>query len=151
MALKEADSDLQRFLRAGSSELQAYLWFSVGGIKPGSLIAVFQSEVKKRIEQAKLGRFWEFTPTVPRTLAVRVFDVRSPEGSILADYSGRYYPQDDLMAMATKIVQDAQGRFGICLRDDCKDVFVAERKNRGKYCSATCASYVNVMKKRGKL
>jgi hypothetical protein len=152
LALREADSDIQRFFHFGlHPEVSAYLWFGYAGLKPGSLISTFQSEVKKRFEQAKRGHWWDFTPTVPRTLAVRIFDVRSPEGQFLSDDSGRYYPQDDLMMMASKIVQEARGRFGICQRPKCGKIFVMQRKKRGKYCGARCAGYVNVMKKRGKI
>lgn len=132
-----------------------YNFFTLSGIwsvQTGSLIDLFQRELKKRFDDCKQGRWWEYKRPGPQE-RFTVFRVKSPEGAFYADHSGHTDETalDVLLGVATTVAKRERERFGICQNPRCGTAFVAERKNRAKYCQPKCAAYVRVNRKRGKL
>lgn len=123
----------------------------LGAVGDGMLINSFQGELSKRFEQARQGRWWEYTfPAETRRFTV--FKDVHPPGVHYAQNSGSGFGLlDRLMIRATRLIERERDRFGICKNRRCEKMFVAERKNRAKYCQPKCAAYVRVNKKRGKL
>jgi hypothetical protein len=131
-----------------------FQFFTTAGfwsVQKNGLVDFFQSELRKRFDDCKHGRWWEYKYP-GKVERFTVFRVRSPEGAIYADHSGQGASLHDiLLAIATDILKRERERFGICQNQRCGKAFVSERKRRAKYCTPKCAAYVRVMKKRGKL
>jgi len=117
-----------------------------------SLVDFFQSELRKRFDDSIQGRWWEYRRPAP-VERFRIFRRRSPEGVHYVDNTGGdgISVPDILLGIATDVLKRERERFGICQNLRCGNPFVAERKNRAKYCSPKCAAYVRVNRKRGKL
>ena len=109
-------------------------------------MGAFQDWLKEQFKQAR-GGSWTLDPNLMPHRTIDLFHVRA------RDESGDTYaigPIAALKVAADRIVEHERHRFGICLNPRCQRPFVAAIKKRGKYCSPRCASYVNVMKSRGK-
>ena len=120
-------------------------------MQKNGLVDFFQSELRKRFDDCKQGRWWEYRRPAP-VERFTIFKVKSPEGAYYADHSGEGTSVHDiLLGIATDVLKRERERFGICQNTRCGNAFVSERKRRAKYCQPKCAAYVRVMKKRGKL
>jgi len=114
----------------------------------GSWMGSFQNWLKEQFRQAQVDG-WALDPNLMPTRKIDLFNTRVRDESL----SGDTFVVGSLgiFAMAAnRIVERERERFGICQNPRCRQPFVAERKGRGKYCSPRCASYVNIMKFRGK-
>ena len=88
-----------------------------------------------------------YDPNVMPFITIDLFNVRGH------DRTGDTLVMEPLQVFAmaaNRIVERERDRFGICLDPRCRKPFGSERKNRGKYCSTRCASYVHMRKSRGK-
>jgi hypothetical protein len=110
----------------------------------------FQDWLKGQFKQAVAGNGWELNPSLAPFRTIDLFNLRAGDESLPGDtyITGGV---DCFKIAANQIVERDRDRFGICQNSRCRTPFVANRKGRGKYCSPRCASYVNVMKSRGKL
>lgn len=119
----------------------AILFFGLA--ERGSLLPVFQSEVKKRFDECNLGGVWRYDrpgPTERFSVFSREFRATLPNETDL----------DFLLGAATDLVKRERERFGICQNKGCKKMFVAERKNRAKFCNPKCSALVRVHRSRAK-
>ena len=121
--------------------------------KPDGLLTRFQAEVKQRFEDCRLNHAqWQFV-NPPVRESFEVFP-RKINGT-LPKYYHRDFPGETwltwLLSLATRVVARERERFMICDNPRCKKPFVAQRPQTAKYCSPTCASYVNVNKMRGNI
>jgi len=113
----------------------------------GSMMGRFQDWLKNQLKEAQAGKWQLYDPNLMPHRTIDLFHVRAN------DRTGDTFVMEplDVFAMSVnRIVERERDRFGICLNPRCRKPFVAERKGRGKYCSQRCASYVHVMKSRGK-
>ena len=131
-----------------------FRFFTTAGfwsVQRNGLVDFFHSELRKRFDDCKQGRWWEYRHPAP-VERFTIFRVRSPEGAYYADHSDEGATAHDiLLGTATRVLNRERERFGICQNARCGNAFVSERKRRAKYCQPRCAAYVRVMKSRGKL
>jgi hypothetical protein len=108
----------------------------------GSMMGSFHNWLKEQFRQVANGNGWNlYDPNLMPTRTIDLFNIRASRGDTFAIGSLGVFA-----IAANRIVERERERFGICQNPRCKQTFVAKRKNRGKYCKAACASYVNVMK-----
>jgi len=130
-----------------------FTYYSRAGLfskNPDDLLLMFQRELKKRFEDCRRGEVWEFIQPPLRQRFELFSRVRDLPRVYLA-YPTHETPLESLLGYATTVLLRERERFGLCANPRCGNAFVAERKRRAKYCSPTCAAYVNVNKARGKL
>jgi len=110
----------------------------------------FQDWLKEQFKQAEAGKGWRLDPNLQPFRTIDLFNIRASDESLPGD-TYAVGSSDGFKMAANRIVERERDRFGICQNPRCRKAFVAERKGRGKYCKPACASYVRVMKSRGKL
>jgi hypothetical protein len=113
------------------------------------IMGAFQGWLQEQFKQAHVGPGWALDPLLTPFRIIDLFKTHNK--NLRADSFVVWSIADCFKAAANRIVDREADRFGICQNPRCGKTFVAERKNRGKYCKLACASYVNVMKSRGKL
>jgi hypothetical protein len=131
-----------------------YDYFKISGMwsdQRGGFVDVFQSELRKRFDECKQRRWWEYRePGI--TERFTVFRGRSTDGNFYGDFAPERNQTalDILLGLATKVVKRERERFAICENPRCGVAFVSERKRRAKYHEPRCAAYVRVNRSRGK-
>jgi hypothetical protein len=113
-------------------------------------MGAFQGWLKDQFKQAEAGKGWLIDPNLEPFRTIDLFKTRARDASLPGD-TFAVGLVDCFKIAANRIVKREHDRFGSCQSPRCGKPFVAQRKNRGKYCSIRCANYVNTLRSRGKL
>jgi hypothetical protein len=118
--------------------------------RQATTMGALQGWLRDQFKEALAGRGWVLDSSLMPYRTIDIFKTRARDKNLL----GNTYVTsllDILKIAANRVAEREIDRFGICASPRCQQPFVAQRKNRAKYCSERCASYVNVMRSRDRL
>jgi hypothetical protein len=111
------------------------------------VVRKFHREAKEILDRLFAGQPWEIAPPSK----THVFQLTHVKKKLIQINLTPQKPSDIFISRIFELIRDEEERLNICANPKCKKVrFVATKKNRAKYCSTRCSTYVHVAKNRGK-